>query len=826
MLFFHLHSHTQSHSNSKQSVTCPDLIPEGFLSPYEIKIKKDGDMLYREKMLDLNANLNGQKKIIGEIYTVPTVVHIVHSGQDVGTVQNPDVATVLSYIEEANRQFSHTHNGAKTYTNPNYGIDTEIEFCLSSTDPNGNYTSGVIRHYLPDYYSTDYWSLSRIASKLEWDTDQYLNIWINYTTNVLGISMGTRGVIMRNIAFNGIFFCHEVGHYLGLRHTFQGNSCSNNDCLIDGDGICDTPTKNASGLSGTCSNGQNLCLTDEDDPSINNPYRSTALGGLGEQPDMVENYMDYTQTCYDTYTLGQKNKMRFIYETYMTQMPGSPACNPQSQPNLDVSINYGIELDILCGEHQGSPTFVIENTGVATVNTLDIELYIDGILLRTDSWTGSLLGGEIDVLTLNPITFPDGQSDFEIRLVLPNGQQDDFALNNGRIKSVYVALGGIELDLTIVTDNFSQQSGYELRDVNGNVLLSEDIIPNVGTYETTICVDEGTCYTFVMLDTYGNGMCCSNGNGSYELKHQDGTILASGGVFTFEDATSFCINDPCDSFGGDNDNDGICANVDCNENDFYTGQLLAPGTACDDGDITTENDIIQSDGCSCAGTPRCPGYADTAFDTNPLTHLGSGSSSTSIIFNTPRTDIEFEITDIDDKQSGNPNSKYIDEVTVSYIDGGGITVVYGVFSLVPSEIITIPGPLTELIVSLADAYDGNAGTRISVNLSLVESCVSNLCLDSDSDGVCDDSDLCPGGDDTIDINNNGIPDFCENCPNVLTLTNTVFQGLYQANVEINSTAELAPNGQVEFKAGTCIVLNAGTNVPLSVTFEAYIEGCL
>ena len=56
-----------------------------------------------------------------------------------------------------------------------------------------------------------------------------------------------------------------------------------------------------------------------------------------------------------------------------------------------------------------------------------------------------------------------------------------------------------------------------------------------------------------------------------------------------------------DSGGGtDNDGDGVCAVDDCNDQD--PSVPAPPGTACDDGDPKTTNDLIQSDGCSCAGT--------------------------------------------------------------------------------------------------------------------------------------------------------------------------------------------------------------------------------
>ena len=46
--------------------------------------------------------------------------------------------------------------------------------------------------------------------------------------------------------------------------------------------------------------------------------------------------------------------------------------------------------------------------------------------------------------------------------------------------------------------------------------------------------------------------------------------------------------------------------------------------------------------------------------------------------------------------------------------------------------------------------------------------------DDDNDGVCNENDICPGGDDMVDENENGIPDDCEsqislNCPSNITI---------------------------------------------------------
>ena len=50
----------------------------------------------------------------------------------------------------------------------------------------------------------------------------------------------------------------------------------------------------------------------------------------------------------------------------------------------------------------------------------------------------------------------------------------------------------------------------------------------------TVCVPAGTCLRFTIYDAYGDGMCCGQGTGYYQLK-VNGKELASGGQFTSKD---------------------------------------------------------------------------------------------------------------------------------------------------------------------------------------------------------------------------------------------------------------------------------------------------
>ena len=59
------------------------------------------------------------------------------------------------------------------------------------------------------------------------------------------------------------------------------------------------------------------------------------------------------------------------------------------------------------------------------------------------------------------------------------------------------------------------------------------------TVTEDICLPNG-CYDFTIFDSYGDGICCAYGNGSYSLT--DGsTVLASGGSFGSSETTNFCV---------------------------------------------------------------------------------------------------------------------------------------------------------------------------------------------------------------------------------------------------------------------------------------------
>lgn len=104
---------------------------------------------------------------------------------------------------------------------------------------------------------------------------------------------------------------------------------------------------------------------------------------------------------------------------------------------------------------------------------------------------------------------------------------------------------GSDMTLTIVLDNYPEETSWDVKDSGGTVVASSG-----GTYAgqadgatvvETFCLPDA-CYDFTIYDSYGDGICCGYGNGSYSLVDDaSGTSVASGGSFGSSEVTNFCV---------------------------------------------------------------------------------------------------------------------------------------------------------------------------------------------------------------------------------------------------------------------------------------------
>lgn len=232
------------------------------------------------------------------------------------------------------------YNG--TNLNGTTGVDTNIQFCLALYDDHtDSYT--VSRSHtsdIPQAQNLDKSDFSQIeaitgAVDLNFSKTRYIHVYV--VDSISGDTAGfatfpsdhgsiNDGIFIErqylindsNINLNINVLAHEMGHYLGLFHTFgicdpatiESCSCNNDNCLFNGDMVCDTPPNQLQTSAYSLGNFPNTCDTDAIPHIINgsnvNPITSDMV-------DPKENYMDYGIEVYKyTFSLGQAERMNFM----------------------------------------------------------------------------------------------------------------------------------------------------------------------------------------------------------------------------------------------------------------------------------------------------------------------------------------------------------------------------------------------------------------------------------------------------------------------------------------------------------------------------------
>ncbi|MBX9851041.1 MAG: T9SS type A sorting domain-containing protein [Cytophagaceae bacterium] len=259
------------------------------------------------------------------VYTIPVVVHVVHNVPSGAIAGNniPD-AQILAQIQVLNEDFRRK-SGTNGFNNDPVGADVNIEFCLATMDPSGNFTTGITRTYnSKNFFNVSFSDENLLKSLAYWPSDQYLNLWVcRLEPGYLGYAQypngngvpglppdggaETDGVVIDYRSFGkggtaqspynlGRTPTHEAGHWLGLDHIWGDTYCGN-------DWVADTPP-------------------DEDPNDDLDCYDSSDCDNNGSyNQDMINNYMDYSaDACMNIFTIGQKTRMRTVMETSPRRM--------------------------------------------------------------------------------------------------------------------------------------------------------------------------------------------------------------------------------------------------------------------------------------------------------------------------------------------------------------------------------------------------------------------------------------------------------------------------------------------------------------------------
>ncbi len=265
---------------------------------------------FRQQVESIINSNQSTHKINEDILEIPIAVHVLHLGEDSSVGSNISDLQIQEAIEKANSLWRNSFVTENSLSN-----DIKVEFCLAQYDPQGNPSTGIVRvnaSSLPQYTETGIGYIEAVLQGIfgsdetqtkglsDWNHSYVLNIWVvhkiaggwgGYAFFPFGNNYPTDGVVITSNSMNknSTTLAHELGHAMGLFHTFQGaeNGCPANDlCFIQGDWICDTPPHKRSDCNNSaCNNSADSILSFKNIMS----YCSNRYIFTKEQKDRIRN---------------------------------------------------------------------------------------------------------------------------------------------------------------------------------------------------------------------------------------------------------------------------------------------------------------------------------------------------------------------------------------------------------------------------------------------------------------------------------------------------------------------------------------------------------
>lgn len=292
--------------------------------------------------------------------------------------------------------------------------------------------------------------------------------------------------------------------------------------------------------------------------------RYSLTGNAGDNIDSIAATDLYTNTY--TYTIPAAisgitaNKADLEIAVYVSEaattgtvLSGSKAslafntATPLGISNQAATVNAS--LGTVCGT-SADVEMLITNMGNAALTTATFEYVVNGGTPGTYQHTFStaLPTAQYETVTI-PVSglSPNGASNsINVSVTQLNGSANPGSNATNGLSATTAGMQSASTataTINLTTDNYGSETSWELvNETTGVIVASGSGYTNNQTITpVTVNLVDGNCYKFIIEDTYGDGICCAYGNGSFSFS-AGSTTFSSGGNFTTEDGIKFVFD--------------------------------------------------------------------------------------------------------------------------------------------------------------------------------------------------------------------------------------------------------------------------------------------
>jgi len=504
-----------------------------------------------EMKLEKVAKMSNSRALCSSPVILPIAVHF-------QGVSNPNASCLIALAESQIAILNQDYQGSNSDINNWTGVNSYFpgvsngEACIGFQLATQNHPSG---------FGLSNGDKAVTINKTSGDQSNawsgYINIFVKPNTGVLGYSpLGGSGngdgVVVDANAFGAGSGCgnispnapynlgrtltHELGHYLLLDHIWGNGGCNSDDL------VADTPPQ-AGENYGCPSIGITSCSTN----------------------DMFMNYMDYTDdACMVMFSAGQATRMENFVNSSLQNVVnnasnvlgsgggGGGGTTPTCSDGIQNGNETGVDCGGSCAPCQTTGCSTPTNIESEILTTTKAKLTWDAIpnankyIIRykkqgTSQWTTKSATSPSKTLT-----GLQANKTYQYRVrTICTGPNSPYS----PIKTFVTTVGGgggsscTDFSLYLTLDDWGSETTWTLK--KGNQLVSSGGPYQDGQSGTTIskdwCLEDG-CYTFKIKDSYGDGICCWEGYGEYQIEGDDGTYIYSPGEFGYSETQQFCIS--------------------------------------------------------------------------------------------------------------------------------------------------------------------------------------------------------------------------------------------------------------------------------------------